>query len=167
MSASQLMLGGIAIQLQAGAIELTEQAIGGESSVRLSNGALVTMRHFEKMSGTISASGWMPPGLDGLDYSGPLELRSTKVRTQQGAGPTFNLQFTPRADKAPWAFAVLSDNRLVPVACSTVARVVTVATIPGALAYQVWAMPQYSVKCSRPTESQGTQHGWSISWEEF
>lgn len=166
MSTPALMLGGVAVHLMAGAPEYAEQPLGGEISVRLSLGALVNMRHWEKMSGSISAAGWMPPGLDGLDYSAPLELRSCKARSQQGAGPAFTLGFDPRPDKAPWAFALLPGNRVVPTPCITVGRVVTVTPVAGALGYQVWAMPVYWVKCARPQESQGASHGWLLSWEE-
>lgn len=163
-----LMLGGVPIVLHAGAPDLTEQPIGGWSQDRMSDGALVKQTHWEKASGTISAQGWMPPGLDGLDYSGPLELRTTQVSNIQGAGLVFTLTSTPRPDQAPWAFALIGEH-WVPAAVVTVEGVATVTAMPGATLYQVWWMPVYSVFASKPPKTQssgaGTQ-GWSISWEE-
>lgn len=160
-----LMLGGIAIDHHAGAPEFTDEPIGGESVLRLSNGAAVKMQRWERMAGTISGNGLMPPGLDGLDYSQPLELRTWQPSTIQGAGPVFTLISTPRPDKAPWAYALVG-NRWVPTPCSTVERVATVTPVAGATAYQVWWFPVYSVFARRPPRSQAASHGWSITWEE-
>lgn len=168
MTQPQLMLGGIAIVQQAGALDLTEDVIGGDALLRLSGGPAVKMTRYERMAGTISGQGWLPPGLDGLDYSQPLELRSTQVSAIQGPGPTFTLPSTPRPDKEPWAYAVLGGE-LVPAACSTVDGVVTVSPVAGASAYQVWWLPVYSVFARRPPRQQSNStatQGWSIVWEE-
>lgn len=170
MSLPPLMLGGIALHLQAGPAQYSEQPLGGETSLRLSTGRLVTQRHWEKMSGSITGSGFAPPGLDGLDFSLHHELRSTKTRTLQGVGTSFVLPFDPRPDKAPWAFAFLPTQK-EPVAtpCAAVGRAVTVTAVPGATGYQVWFMPMFIVKCSRQTESQdssSSMFGWSLNWEE-
>lgn len=161
-----LMLGRIPIVLHAGAPDLTEQPIGGWSQDRMSDGALVKQTHWEKASGTISAQGWMPPGLDGLDYSGPLELRSKQVSNIQAAGLEFTLSSTPRPDQAPWALALVG-KQWVDAAVVTVEGVATVTAVPGAALYQVLWRPVYSVFCSRPVKNQaGGFQSWSINWEE-
>jgi hypothetical protein len=162
------MLGGIPIVLHAGAPELSEEETGGSSLVRLSLGAAVKMTRYQKMAGAISGQGWIPPGLDGLDYSAPLELRSTQVSNMQSSGLTFELPTTPRPDQAPWAFALVGDQFL-PAAVSTAAGVATVTAVAGASLYQVWWFPVYSVFATRPpkTQSSGTaSHSWSIAWVE-
>lgn len=161
-----LMLGGVPIVLHAGAPDLTVQPIGGSSQDRMSDGALVKQTHWEKAGGTISAQGWMPPGLDGLDYTSPLELRSTQASNMQQADLVFTLTSTPRPDDAPWAFALVGEQ-WVDAAVVTVDGVATVTAVPGATLYQVWWWPVYSVFCSRPVKSQaGGFQSWSISWEE-
>jgi hypothetical protein len=160
-----LMLGGIEIAPHAGALELSDEQIGGEGSLRLSDGTLVTMSRWQKAAGVISGQGLMPPGLDGLNFSAHHELRSTQVSTYQGAGPVFNLTSTPRPDKAPWAFAQVGQQWR-PTPCSTVGKVSTVTPVPGATAYQVWWMPVYMVKATRPRKTQSSQHSWTLSWEE-
>ena len=162
-------MGGIRLVLHAGAPELSEEPIGGETLLRMSDGAGIAMTHWEKMAGSISGQGWMPPGLDGLDYSQPLELRSTQVNSMQGTGLVYSLPSTPRPDQAPWAFALLGD-RWQPTACATVDGVATVTAVTGAEAYQVWWMPVYSVKAQRPPKQQSSAsatHSWSIAWEEL
>ncbi|WP_278445247.1 hypothetical protein [Stutzerimonas kunmingensis] len=168
MPQPQIMLGGVPIVLHAGAPVLSEEPIGGETSMRMSDGALVSMTHWERVSGTISGNGWMPPGLHGLDYSQPLELRSTKVQSVTGTGLTHTLRGTLRPDVAPWAQALVGDD-WVNTACSVTDGVATVTAVVGATLYRVCWMPIYSVKARRPSETQdsGTaSHSWSITWEE-
>jgi|SRR3990167_608569 len=166
MANPQITLGGIEIDRHAGAPELSEEGIGGETLLRMSDGAGVIMTHWQKMAGSISGQGLMPPGLDGLDYSQPLELRTTQVNSWQGTGLVYTLTSTPRPDVAPWAFALLGGRwRSTP--CSTVDGVSTVTAVTGADAYQVWWMPVYSVKAQRPPKQQSTTHSWSIAWEEL
>lgn len=166
MSQPPLMLGGVPIVLHAGAPDLTEEPIGGETLLRMSDGAGVAMTHWQKMAGSISGQGWMPPGLDGLDFSQPLELRSTQVNSMQGTGLVYTLPGTPRPDLAPWAFALIGKQWLE-TPCATVDGVATVTAMAGAEAYQVWWRPVYSVKAARPQKRQGTGQGWSFSWEEL
>lgn len=161
-----LMLGGVPIVLHAGAPEQAEQPIGGWSADRMSDGALVKQTHWEKASGSISAAGWMPPGLDGLDYSAPLELRSTQVSNMQSADLVFTLTSTPRPDQAPWAFALVGDD-WVAAPVSTLDGTATVTAVVGASLYQVWWLPVYSVFAARPAKTQGSGgQSWSITWEE-
>lgn len=164
-----LMLGGLPIALHAGAPVITDGKLAaGTGTVRLSGGTLVKMERYSKRAGTISAQGWMPPAWGGLDFSGPLELRSTKVRTVAGTGLVYTLPFTPRPDQEPWALALVGGE-WVPTPCSTVAGVTTVTAVAGATQYQVWAMPIYSVMVDPPDESQdqsANAHSWTLSWEE-
>lgn len=162
-----LMLGGIPLQLHAGSVELSEQVLGGESNLRLSGGRLVTQRHWERMAGTISGAGFTPPGLDGLDFAAHHELRSTKPRAVQSSGTVFTLPADPRPDKAPWCWAYFPNGEWVATACVTAGRDVTATPVPGAVTYQVWFLPAYRVKCSRPTEGRsGANYNWSLNWEE-
>lgn len=168
MPQPQIMLGGVPIVLHAGAPELSEEAIGGSSVLRLSGGAGVKQQHWERMAGSVSGSGWIPPGLDGLDYSQPLELRSTQVNAIHGAGPTFTIPGTPRPDVLPWADALVGDQ-WVSVSCSVVDGVATVGTAASATLYRVCWMPVYSVFANKPAKTQSSgsaSQGWSINWEE-
>lgn len=163
-----LMLGGIPIVLYAGAPEFSEEDAGGSTALRMSDGSIVKMTRWQKMAGSISGQGMTPPALDGLDYSGPLELRSTQVSSMQSTDLVFTLPSTPRPDLEPWAWAVV-DGRLRRTGCSTVGGVSTVVAVPDASFYQVWWLPVYSVFATRPPKTQGSGssgHGWSIAWKE-
>lgn len=170
MSNLAVMLGGISIVPHAGLAEQSEEPIGGESLLRLSDGAGVPMRHWVKMAGTISGQGLMPAGLDGLDFSQPLELRTTQVNSMQSAGLVFVLPGTPRPDHLPWALARV-DGVWQLATCSldvdAGVATVTVDAVADADLYQAWWMPVYAVWAKRPPKSQSTAHSWSIPWEEL
>ena len=165
MAYPRIKLGGVEIVLHAGAPEESAEPIGGEVLLRLSLGAGVKMQHWTKASGTISSQGWMPPGLDGLDYSQPLELRSTQVENIVGTGLVHTLTSTPRPDYAPWGQAMLNGH-WVRTTCTVLDGVATVGPVAGATLYQVCWMPVYSVFARKPSKAQSSIHGWSIAWEE-
>lgn len=169
MANAQIILGGVPLVLHAGAPEESIDPIGGNSLLRMSDGSAVKQQHWRRSAGVISGSGWMPPGLDGLDYTQPLELRSTKQRNQVGEGPTFTLLETPRPDVEPWAQALIGGRDWVKVPCTFADGVVTVPPVPGATLYQASYMPVFSVFANEPggSQSSGTAvHSWSITWEE-
>jgi hypothetical protein len=168
MSLPLVTLGGIPIVLHAGAPDQSDTPLLGESVIRLSGGAGVKMTHWGKASGTISGQGWMPPGLDGLDYSQPLELRLTSQESIVGDAREFMLTSTPRDDQAPWAFALVG-TQWVETGCSFGSGVATADLVVGASKYMVHWMPMYSVFASKPPKTQSSgqgSFGWTITWEE-
>lgn len=167
MAIPLLMLGGVPIVLHAGAPELTEQPIGGSTVLRMDEGRAVKMQHWERQAGSISGQGWMPPGLDGLDYSQQLELRSTQQSNIVGAGLVYELTSTPRPDVAPWAQALVG-KAWRGTACSydPDTNTVTIEPVEGATLYQASWLPVYRVFATRPAKTQNAGHGWNIPWEE-
>ncbi|MHC8404295.1 hypothetical protein [Pseudomonas sp. TMB3-21] len=169
MSLPLITLGGIPIVLHAGAPDQTDTPLLGEAVVRLSGGEGVKMTHWGKAAGTISGQGWMPPGLDGLDYSQPLELRLTAQECIVGDDRLFTLTSVPRPDRAPWALALVGAQ-WIETPCDLVGLVVTAEPVIGASKYLVQWQPVYSVFVSRPQKNQsagaGGSFGWSINWEE-
>lgn len=169
MANAQIILGGVPLVLHAGAPEETIEPLGGSAVLRMSGGAGIKQQHWTKSAGTISGSGWMPPGLDGLDYTLPLELCSTKVQNIVGAGPEFHLDGTPRPDVEPWAQALIGGRDWVKVPCTFADGIVTVPPVPGATMYQASYLPVFSVLTDKPSGSQSSAtaaHSWSITWEE-
>jgi hypothetical protein len=161
-------LGGLPIVLHAGAPAQSDEPLLGEAVVRMSEGAAVKMSHWAKAAGSISLAGWMPPGLDGLDYSQPLLLCLTAQECMAGAGLVFALTSTPRPDVAPWAQALV-DNQWVRTPCAYAAGVATVTAVVGAALYMVQWMPMYSVFASKPpksTDPSTGSFGSQIDWQE-
>lgn len=161
-------LGGLPIVLHAGAPTQSDAPVLGEAVVRMSQGAGVKMTHFYKAGGSISLAGWMPPGLDGLDYSQPLTLCLTAQECMVDTGLVFTLTSTPRPDVAPWALAMIGGD-WVRADCAYVDGVATVSAVAGAALYMVQWMPTYSVFASKPpksTDTGGGAFGSEIVWEE-
>lgn len=169
MSQPMIMLGGVPIVLHAGAPEMASQQLEGSAVVRMSNGAGVKMTHWAgKAAGSISGSGWMPPGLDGLDFSQALELRCTKQESVTTTATTVILGGTPRPDVKPWALALVR-GQWIGTACHYSEGVVTITPVPGALLYSVAWLPVYWVFAAKPRSSLSAgsaAHGWTLDWEE-
>ncbi|SEI17231.1 hypothetical protein SAMN05216581_3335 [Pseudomonas asplenii] len=169
-----ITLGGIPIVLHAGAPDQSDNPLLGESVVRLSGGEGVKMTHWAKAAGSITGQGWMPPGLDGLDYSQPLELRLTLQESVVSEGRAVALTSRPRPDKDPWAMALVGME-WVETDCTvdvdgTGAAVATAGLVVGATRYMVAWLPVYNVFASKPPKNLSTgvgQFGWTINWEEI
>lgn len=168
MSLPRIMLGGVELVLHSGAPVETLEPVGGSSLHRMSDGSLIKQTLWSKLQGTISGQGWMPPGLAGLDYSLPLELRSTKVEAIGGTGLVYTLTSTPRPDFAPWGLALVG-REWVPTTCSVDDGVATLTALAGATQYRACWLPVFSVFCERPSENQdssGNTHSWQTTWQE-
>ncbi|WP_314408922.1 hypothetical protein [Pseudomonas kuykendallii] len=163
-----IMLGGVPIVLLAGAPDQSSEPLGGETVVRMSNGQGVKMSHWAKESGSISGQGWMPAGLDGLDYSQPLELRLALAECITGSALQVPLTSTPRQDAEPWCVALIGDTgQWAETPCSFADGVVTITPAAGATLYATYWYPVYQVFASKPPKSQSAgSHGWTITWEE-
>lgn len=168
MAVARVMLGGIPLVAHDGPPS-QQYKVGaeGRARVRLSQGALVNMRHWSKTAITVSGSGWMGPGLDGLNFDQPLELRCTQPRSIRGAGTSFTLTSTPRPDVAPWALALV-DTEWVITPASVADQVATVTPVDGATLYQVQWMPMFSVYVDREEamDASAATFDWTLTAEE-
>lgn len=168
-----VIFGGLPIVLHAGPPAQSDAPVLGEAVVRLGLGTATKMTHFFKAGGTISGSGWMPPGLDGLDYSQPLELRLTMQKSMTGPGLVYELTSTPRDDVPPWAMALVGGE-WEHAESTFSASVVTVDAVARATMYTVQWMPVYQVFASAPPNSMDPSmdpstaaFGWQIDWQEI
>ncbi|MCP8465933.1 hypothetical protein NK553_18435 [Pseudomonas sp. ZM23] len=159
-------LGGIPIPAEAGAPDFSRDPLQGATVVRMSDGAAVKMTHWSgKTSGQLSGSGLVPLGLDGIDYSRPLDLLLTHPRSMAQAAPSFVLPAPCRSDREPWGLALV-EGRWRPVPCTRSGLNVDLVIIPGATLYMVQWMPAYRVFADPPQETMGTGHGWTLNWQE-
>ena len=151
----EVMLGGIPITpLASGGFpdQSYDQDDDGVVEGRRSGGALVMMVHFRKALITISGSGLMGLGFDGLDYDQPLELRCTKPRRLTTTALTGVIPGTIRPDQAPWATARVG-NREIPTPVAMVGNAFTITAVEDAQGYKVAWMPSYMVSCRPPLEA--------------
>lgn len=165
MNHAQVMLAGVPL---AGAPSQRYASEQGRSRVRLSQGALFSMSHWKKEQITLSGGGDVPHGLDGLDYTAPMELRCTHPKSITGRTPA-DRAFTPssavRPDVSPWGWALL-DGRWLLVPASLQGGQIVVEAVPGAERYRGLWMPVFNVICDEPEEVMDARYDWQLTaWE--
>lgn len=139
----------------------------GATLLRLGEGAGVKQSVWQKWRVTLSGDGWMPFGLDTLDYTAPLVLRCAMPRAVTAAGASIALPSARRADAGylPTARAHLANTGgWVDTALSIGGDTATVTPVSGAIAYSVLYYPQLTVIASRPTTS-GSRAAGTFAWE--
>lgn len=149
-------------------IEQSYDEIGGETVFRTTQGVGIKQTTWAKHQVTTSGGGWIPPGLDALDRSAPMQLAcvtpcsvAADFSTRQATLPA-----TRRSDAGhvPWGLAFLPDGGTVKTAAALVGNVATLAAVSGAVAYVAMYLPQYSVWAGRPTVS-GSRSDASYRWD--
>ena len=166
-----VMLGGVPIRLHAGVPVQRYSPLGDGVVRRRSKGAAVKFRHWTlRWAISVSGSGWMGPGLAGLDYDQALELRCTQQMDIHTTALTTNIPGSVRPDVEPWALAFTGRDWVsTELAFDSGTGDVTITAVPGALEYQVCWMPMFTVFLSRPERGldpgSGT-HDWSFTAEE-
>lgn len=161
-------LEGLPIYLESGPVQQEYSAESGTTDARLSNGRLVRMHHWRKESITLSGQGWMGAGLDGLEYSQPLELRCTQPKSITTGALSAELTSAPRPDVEPWAMAKVQGD-WVSTQCSLAGAVASITPVAGASAYRVSWMPMYTVLCQPPREAldpSSANYQWSFTAKE-
>lgn len=168
---SMLMLGGLEVPLYS-RLDWSQSygPIGGNVVLRMASGAGVKLTHWRKWATAVSAGGNIPPGLDGLDYDNPLEMRCAKPMTMGGTGLVYTLPAARRSDTGftPLAFARVG-RQWVPAEVNTVVNTATITAVTGAELYQVRWWPQLTVLCEPPSvdhDVHGGQVRWSLDAEE-
>lgn len=164
-----LNIGSIAIPLLAALdIEQSYEAIGGEAVFRTVNGTGIKQSTWQKLRVTTSGGGWIPAGLETLDFTQPLTLGCILPRavpadfsTRQATLPAAR---RTDAGHTPWGLALLPDGGITETALSLAGNVATLMAVSEAIAYQAMYLPQITVWASRPRDS-GTRNDAGYRWE--
>lgn len=156
----------------------TYEPLAGRARLRMMDGTGVQQAWWTKLRTTLSATGWWPPGLDGIDYDATMTLRCAAPRTLQAASNVIAIPAARRTDTGytPQGYAVLrgasphvGGGDLVPVSISIVGNVATLGVVTGAVGYQVAYWPELTVLADPPTidtDTGGATHRWMLTAEE-
>ena len=145
------------------------EPLGGEAILRAVSGRGILQRTWRKTRVITSGSGWVPSGLQSLDFDAQHavacivpETIPAVFATRQATLPT-----TWRADAghAPYGLAQLPGGQTVEAAATLAGNVATVAAVAGAVAYQVGYYPLLTCWLLRPTRS-GPEPRWELVAEE-
>ncbi len=170
MNPHDIIIGGLRIGLDA-AYGLTQdyETISGSSVLRMLDGTGIKQTHWQKLRTRISGRGRYPPGLDGLDYSVPMQIACAAPRAITSASNVITIPSTRRTDWTPAGYAIVR-GRVVRVSVSVAGNTATVALTAGADAYQVIYWPILTVLASPPQITfdarSPDQSIWAIEAEE-
>ena len=172
-------LGGIRVAIEAALnFSQTYEPLGGTARLRLMSGAAVQQVWWRRLRTVLTGDGWWPPGLDGLDYDGPLTLLCAQPRTLQAASNVLTLPAARRSDAGytPQGYAVVRGQSaqvgggdLVATPLALAGDVATLDVVAGAVGYQVAYWPALTVVADPPTVSGDVAtatHRWTLTAEE-
>ena len=167
-------LGAITLPVVAGFdLDQSYEQIGGEAIFRASSGRGIKQATWSKLRITTSGTGWIPSGLEALDYTAQMTLKcivpkgiSAVLATRQATLPTGR-----RSDSGfiPFGTAILSDGRHVSTPATMAGHVATLDAVAGAVAYQANYYPELTVWAMRPETSgnlSDASYQWQITCEE-
>lgn len=122
-----------------------------------------------KLRTTLSGEGPLPPGLDGLDYTGPLLLKSAAQRDIVSASNVITIPAARRSDSGylPFGRAYVDTPRVDTPVSTPVAMAgddATLAVVPGATRYQVLWYPEFSVVSLNGLEKDEDLVGAVVRW---
>ncbi len=108
MSVPSLKIGGISLSI-IGWLDYDQriEPIGGSNFLRMASGAGYKLSHWRKYRISISAGGWIPPALFGVNYDAPLTL---ELPLPIGLNAAESLPAGWSARAAPWAEKTVTDQ---------------------------------------------------------
>lgn len=145
------------------------EPLGGEGILRAVSGRGIKQSTWQKTRITTSGNGWVPDGIQSLDFNAQHALACIVAETVPAVFSTrqATLPTTRRTDTGhiPFGLAQLADGQTVESPASVAANVATVTAVSGAVAYQVGYYPLLTCWINRPTRS-GPEHSWEFVAEE-
>lgn len=108
MSVPSLKIGGISLSI-IGWLDYDQriEPVGGSTFLRMASGAGYKLSHWRKYRISISAGGWIPPALFGVNYDAPLTL---ELPLPIGLNAAESLPAGWSARAAPWAEKTVTDQ---------------------------------------------------------
>jgi hypothetical protein len=145
------------------------EPIGGETILRTISGRGIMQRTWRKTRVVTSGSGWVPSGIQSLDFETQQEVACIAPETVPADFATRQVEipWVWRSDGGhlPYGLAQLPGGNTVGASVTMAGDVATVAAVAGAVAYQVGYYPVLTCWLLRPNRS-NTDHAWELIAEE-
>jgi len=161
-----IIIGGIEIARQAGRqIRQTLNDVGGRTVRRTENGQQIVLKRWTALNSTISGTGWLPDGLDGLDLDIAHDVYCIHPLSVASTNNVITIPRTPRtdADYAPRGAAIVNHHPIgTPIAL--VGNVATLTPVPDASQYHVVYYPIINgiLSISRNYDARAAENAWTI-----
>lgn len=165
-------LGGLTIPIQAGLeFSQTYEPIGGSVLQRMQSGRAIKQTHYRKLRTSLSGQGWVPAGLDGLDYSQALLLKCAAPRSLSSESNKIVIPSLRRTDERfePKGYALVRGH-LIETGLEMQEDVAILEPVRFALSYQVYYYPEIFVFADAPqvqNNMTGVEFSWSLIGEEI
>jgi len=166
-----LIIGGIEIPMRAShVLSQSYTPVQATNRLRMANGALKQQTSWSnKLSTEISGDGVFPVGLQGLDYSQSIIIKSVAERTISSPSNVIDVPSARRADYGVEGRAFVGINPVkTPVVMN--GNEATLTMVAGATLYQAIYWPELVCFCDPQSETRGVRsadYGWSITGEEI
>jgi hypothetical protein len=153
-------------------LELTQryEPMGGETILRAVSGRGIYQRTWRKTRIVTSGSGWVPSGLQTLDFDAQHAVACIVPETVPAVFATrqATLPATRRSDNGhtPYGLAELPGGRTIEVGVTVATNLATVDAVSGAVGYQVGYYPLLTCWLLRPSRSGPVDPGWELIAEE-
>lgn len=145
------------------------EPMGGETILRAVSGRGIKQMTYTRTRITTSGGGWVPSGLQTLDFTAQHAVACIAPETVPAVFATrqATLPATRRSDSGhvPYGLAQLAGGQTVEAGCTVVDNVATVDAVTGAVAYQVGYYPLLTCWVLRPSRS-GPEAAWELICEE-
>ncbi|MDP2431258.1 MAG: hypothetical protein Q8O33_04450 [Pseudomonadota bacterium] len=144
-----------------------DEAAGGTATLTLADGSQITQTRYRKLTTTLAASGWVPPGLPTLVPGAPVVLSCVGRLAVGGASRVITLPAARRGDAPLIGQATVAGRMVATAVESVVGHVATLAAVPGASSYAALYYPEFlaHVTITRDVDV-GQGFGWRLTARE-
>ena len=165
--------------IKIGTLEIPDQAafdvnfnytkITPKQILRTKNGTGIIASRWEKLGISISGSGWLPDGLDGLDENIEVDIHCTGALSKSSASNIITIPRAFRTDSYTPQGVAFVNGEAVQTPVSLAGQVATLTIVSGATLYQVVYFPIVTSLIrliDRQFSEQSNSWSWSIEAEE-
>ena len=119
-----------------------------------------------KLRMRISGNGWVPPGLDTLDYESSMEMSCIALRAVTSTERVITIPAARRSDQGfePFAAATVDGGKIDAAISNRIGNVYTIAAVSGAQFYHMYYYPKLQVFASLPIQRHDAIND-KYSWE--
>ncbi len=164
-----LIIGGVEVTfLSAYDVNQKLSPVTNGTLLRMADGSAVKQRTWSKTRTTISASGLIPEGLQGVDFDNPIIIDCIAERSITSASNIIAIADTVRTDKDPIGMAYVNGT-WENVVSTWVIGTLTIDVTAGATLYQARWMPRLTMYFDEPeptTDISNATFSWSLDGEE-